>query len=270
MGDMVNKKRWTDEEDEFLRENAGKFDLATLARKLNRTQNSVRCRGMKIGVKRIKTVRKPWNQDSNGYTNWTEEEITYLKESWGKVDLNRLSKVLRRSKSAIRVRITSLGLGNYKDNSFYFSFAEISRAFRRSPKSSCYKWHYNKWSKAGLEIKDKYVNDGYIKMVHKDHFWKFAKEHKDLFEWGYLDRCVLDREPAWVEEERRNSSKCKRKYPKQGKFWTNEESNLLVSKVKSNRFTYEELSEEFGRTPSGIRARLRAVGVKNRPLTRRD
>ena len=33
MGDMVNKKRWTDEEDEFLRENAGKFDLATLAKK---------------------------------------------------------------------------------------------------------------------------------------------------------------------------------------------------------------------------------------------
>ena len=269
MGDMVNKKNWTSAEDEFLRENAEKYTLATLSKKLNRSTDGIRYRARKLGVKRIKSVRESWNKNANSNTIWTEEENTYLKESWGKADLNRLSKVLKRSKSAIKYRIFKLGLGSFKDNSNYFTFGELTRAFTQSPNTSLYGHHYRRWTKAGLKIKDRQVNNSVIRMVLKAHFWEFAEEHKDLFEWSYLKRDVLDKEPDWVEQERIEALKPK-KYFRQNKYWSDRETNLLISKVKHQRFTYDELSEEFGRSPASILARLERLGVKNRPLTRRD
>lgn len=266
---MVSKRKWTDEEKKFLIDNHRKLDLEVLAKKLNRTENSVRCRAGRMGIIGISRVRsKRRGKGENANARWNEREIIYLKEKWGKYDLNIIANRLNRTKPGVRMKILELGLGNYKDNSFSFSFGELSTAFSRSPKSSAYKWHYEKWSKAGLKIEDKQINGGSMRLVSKAHFWSFAEEHKDLFEWEYLDRFALGEEPSWVEEERLKVKKDK-KYPKQGRAWSKRDSNLLVSKVKSNRFTYEELAQEFGRTPAGIRGRLFKLGIKNRPLTRR-
>lgn len=44
------KKRWKDDEDEFLQENAGKLSIKEIASKLNRTERAISERAGKIGV----------------------------------------------------------------------------------------------------------------------------------------------------------------------------------------------------------------------------
>lgn len=60
---------------------------------------------------------------------WTNDEIEYLKESWGNVKIETIKRYLnKRSKESIKIKATRLGLGGAKTNSYkYITASQASK-----------------------------------------------------------------------------------------------------------------------------------------------
>ena len=56
---------------------------------------------------------------------WSEEEINYLYNNWGIVSVETISKNLGRSKDAIRVKRSKLGLERFLDSGDYITMHQL-------------------------------------------------------------------------------------------------------------------------------------------------
>lgn len=101
---MKNKyKKWTDEEDQFIRENVSRMSNAEIAEILIRTVSSVSCRITHLGIARRK----------NG-PRWTVEEDKFLRENVDRMKNREIAQRLGRTLSATQTRISALGI--YRKN----------------------------------------------------------------------------------------------------------------------------------------------------------
>ena len=57
---------------------------------------------------------------------WTQDEINYLKEHYGKVSIGKIAKNLNRSIKAVKIKRTRLGLGLFLENGDYISFRQLA------------------------------------------------------------------------------------------------------------------------------------------------
>lgn len=193
---------------------------------------------------------------------WTSEEVEFLRESWGNFSIPYICKALGRSKSAIQNKVTRLGLGYHFNNGNLITFNQLITALGLG---SSYTLLRDKYSKAGLNIIYKTVNTRRIAKVDLDHFWKWAKDNKNILNFSKFEKGTLGKEPTWVEEKRKadrlNPTKISH-----NRVWTKEDDNRLVSKTKSCRYTYKDLAEELNRTENAIKRRLIDLGVPYRPV----
>ena len=131
------KRRWTKEEEELLREYSKKYVIKTIAKKLNRSCIAVDHKAQKLGIK-LRTERDPWKKwmidylkdnintksarqisidiNMNEYQvmnkikelnlpydnrRWTEEEIKILTDLSDKCYIKEIAKVLNRTEAAV-------------------------------------------------------------------------------------------------------------------------------------------------------------------------
>lgn len=84
----MNYKKWTDDEEQELRESWNLLSTDAIAVDLGRNYQSVymKARGMKLGRNKANKVQR-----------WTKEEENYLDSSWGEVSKNTIAKNVGRT-----------------------------------------------------------------------------------------------------------------------------------------------------------------------------
>jgi hypothetical protein len=90
-------KRWTEEEDDLLKECYGKVDVKEIAEVLDRTEIAIRSRASHLSV-------------ANKLRAWTEGEDRFLKQEYGKMKIKEIAEILGRTKEAINSHIRVLKL----------------------------------------------------------------------------------------------------------------------------------------------------------------
>ena len=100
-------KAWLPEEDELLRKayQAG-ASLTPLRFRLGRSQCSIRWRADYLGLRGTHAM-------TNGFRNgpdWSDEDLTFLRENYGKMSGTKLAQRMGRTKAAIYTRANVLGL----------------------------------------------------------------------------------------------------------------------------------------------------------------
>lgn len=83
--------KWTEADDNYLRENFGVLSKAEIAENLGRTPEAVKLRIYKFRLSK---------------RNWSEEDIEYLKESWGNKSVPTIAAHLHRSEEAIKLKVS--------------------------------------------------------------------------------------------------------------------------------------------------------------------
>ena len=123
-------KYWNIEDLNYLKENYGKIDNSEIAKKLNKTENSIKHQQYKLKLKSNKHF-------------WTKEEDQFLKENYGKIDNSEIAKKLNKTIKVILRRKKTLKIQKQKywskeedqfliDNYHLMSNKEISKKLNRT------------------------------------------------------------------------------------------------------------------------------------------
>ena len=95
------RRRWADEEVEFMKENADKLTNKQIAEKLGRSIGSVALKTCDLGLKR-----------RNKRKNWTDEEVEFMKENIDKLTYVQMGYKLDRTAECVRAKAKALGISN--------------------------------------------------------------------------------------------------------------------------------------------------------------
>lgn len=195
---------------------------------------------------------------------WTQEELDFLEEKWGVLSKKLIAKKLNRSLNSVIVKAVRLGLGRYINarDEITLNLLINTLGYKNS-----YSWVSKKFENHNIPIKKMKIIDKSVKMVNINEFWKWAEKNKEILNFADFEEGALGKEPVWVKEKR-NIDKNSLNKINRNRLWTKYEEQLLISKVKSMRYTYEELSKEFNRTEGAIKSRLNKLQTSYRPLER--
>lgn len=193
--------------------------------------------------------------------NWTKSEVEYLSESWGYVSLKCIANKLNRSKGAVKLKASRLGLGAFLDNGDYITMHQLLQAIGKMPYGSIQK----SWiEERGFPVKYKTVNDCKFKVVYLEEFWKWADKHRNFIDWSKFEPLALGKEPSWVQDQRKICHKTKNAY--RTTPWTTEEDNRLIMLLKQHKYTVDQISKQLGRTAGAVQRRCCDLGLKERPV----
>lgn len=192
--------------------------------------------------------------------NWTQEEIEYLEDNYGKYTMKTLMQNLDRTASAIANKVNRLGLGRWYSCQGKITLGEFSKAtgITLSTLMNWMKMHdLPVYSKKMRETKFYFIN------IYK--WWKWAATHRQMVEWDKIDRLAIGPEPFWVAESRKakvvDSDYSQKKIP-----WSKAEDEKLKWMLKQYKFTYPYISKELNRTHGAIKRRMSDLNLKMRPI----
>lgn len=233
----VAGRRWTQQEDTYLRENWHKFSKEEIATALDRTIHSVRMRAVAL---RITTPKSP---------DWTEEEIFKLEESWGKCSIKSIAKSLGRSKNSVNVKAKRLGLGPSRYAAGKLTATQLAEALGVDRKA------VTRWIlKFGLKARKKVTREkARFWQISIDDFWAWAKDNQNKFDTRKFEPGTLGKEPPWMAVKRRTDYQLP---PKRFVKWDKEEVNKLIALFKAGHLTYKQIGERLGRTGDSVERKL--------------
>lgn len=99
-GVIRENKKWTEEEDDILSKVWDKHPLGLISKNLGRSEEAVRRRIYRLGLRKQKTMKK----------RWTEVEDTYLEASYKTVPIEKMADNLGRTEKAVLSRLYYKGL----------------------------------------------------------------------------------------------------------------------------------------------------------------
>ena len=183
---------------------------------------------------------------------WTDEEVYYLEENYGKYSLRTLAKNLNRTESAIRGKCLRLGLTSALGNTGLLNTSDIARALGIDRKTV---WNYIQ--ERGLPAKKKVVlNKKKFWRIDIREFWKWLEKNKDLIDISNFEKNMLGLEPDWVDKKRKEDVRNKTRH---NQNWTKEEVNYLKANYRIK--TFNEISRELNRTVSSVQIKSRKLGL---------
>jgi len=89
----MNPRRWTDDDDQFLRVSYEKFTNEILSNKMNRSPGAIKDRAARLGVNKGGSRKR-----------WSSNDHNYLANNFGKLSVAVIAKKLGRSHAAIANR----------------------------------------------------------------------------------------------------------------------------------------------------------------------
>ena len=100
-------RRWTNEEDNYLKEKFKELSIKEIVQKLNRTENAI---SLRLGHLKLYLEK------------WTEQELSFLKSNFNSCSHRQLADKLNKTLSAIQHKCVRIGLYKPKDkiNNSYF------------------------------------------------------------------------------------------------------------------------------------------------------
>lgn len=192
--------------------------------------------------------------------NWTPDEIQFLEDKWGQLNLKTIASTLNRSPESIKRKAANLGLGSFLTAGGYVTLNQLFLAI-----GMCRSGHSNEyWINRGLPVKYKAKNKRKYIVVYLEDFWNWAEKNKGYIDWSKFPRHALGKEPSWVRKQRLISIEEKSKYKTTP--WTKEEDDRLIMLLKQHKYSIDDISKRLGRTAGAIQRRCYNLGIKERPV----
>ena len=192
---------------------------------------------------------------------WSTEELEYLEDSWGSVNLISIAKKLNRSVAAVKLKAQRIGLGDPIKHYNGISISELSKVINI---------HYailKNWeSKYNFPVKyKKFTQEKKVRVIKYSDWWKWAEQNKQMIDFSRFERGDLGPEPSWVEEKRKADQRLKIIKPKPHNTpWSKEDISRLKYFVEKG-FTYPEICDQLKRSHGAIKRKLNELGIKYRP-----
>lgn len=183
---------------------------------------------------------------------WSDEEISYLENNFGRYPLKTLSKKLNRTEDAIRGKCLKLGLTSALSNTGLLSTNDIAKVLGLNRKTI---WDFiqNK----GLPAKKQIVlRKGEFWRVNITDFWKWLEINKDSINLSKFEKNILGAEPEWVDEKRRNDIRSR---SRRNKNWSEFEVNYLKANYK--RKSYKEIAEVLNRSHTSVQVKAQKLNL---------
>lgn len=195
------------------------------------------------------------------YRFWTESDVDYLEENWGKLSVGTIAKKLGRTVDSIQIKAHKIGLGSWIDCSEYMSFNQLMKTLGYST----FGGFKEPLLARKFPIRLRCINTSVFAFVDIDEFWKWAEKNQGFFDFSRLEVGALGKEPDWVKAKRRSDTKArgKRKTP-----WTKCDDELLRSLLKAYRYPIDEIASRLGRSEAAVKSRILSLGLKERPIKR--
>lgn len=191
---------------------------------------------------------------------WTKEEDLYLEEYWGVKSIGTLAKNLGRSTDAIMVRKTRLGLGRFLDNGEYITYSQLLQAlYGLDSAGSAYR-DFRRCR--DFPIGKKKRGKKSYKVVYLQDFWRWAEEHKRLFDFSKMEEYALGAEPEWVKRKRKIDFACRVNTDP----WTSSDDIKLQRMLAKYCYTYTDIAAGLNRTEGAVKRRICTLGLKERPI----
>ena len=186
--------------------------------------------------------------------SWTKEEKEYLYERWGRDNIEKIAKNMKRSFYSIKVKATRMGLGYMcQANIDQISVADIAEILNvRAERIT------DTWIKLGLKLRKKKVTENYsYYCIDFNNLILFLQEHQDLWNSQNLEKNILGEEPKWLLQKRKQDLI---NPPLEYKLWTEEEIET-AKKLLLQGYDYEQIATKVNHTPIGVSYKLRNLGL---------
>jgi hypothetical protein len=103
--------------------------------------------------------------------------------------------------------------------------------------------------------------------VKEKDLWKWLEANKHMVDFSKIGPNSLGKEPNWLKEKRNADYIKARKVKKSNESaWTTEEDNILKGMLSAYIYTYAEISDRLNRSQGAIKARIKNLGLKARPI----
>jgi hypothetical protein len=248
----VSTHVWTPEEDAYIIGNYSRHTLKSIAGQL--------------GIERWQMLQHRCNRlikdgrldprDKYYHRRWTDEDIDYLKESYGLVSDATICRKLRRSRWALYVIVKRRNILK-KDN--LLTLRSVARIFRVDDKVARH-WVYI----GALNARKGTFNIGKSRvwMVTLEDVEHFIKHHPELYECRDIDP---EEHFFWRREAERWAFDAKNgggPYKRPRKEYGAQEDSFIIDNYE--RMDYHELARRLGRPEGSVKRRiekLRAAGL---------
>jgi len=117
----------------------------------------------------------------------------------------------------------------------------------------------------GLPVKEKKVRRCRFKVVDIEDFWKWAEQNKSLLNFSKMQPYCFGAEPDWVKVKRENDKRQSWQQVPHNTPWTEYDDQKLRRMLKTNRYTYTDLSRELRRTEGAVKRRIADLQIKEKP-----
>lgn len=149
------KREWTQQEEQYLIDNIGKYTLSAIANDLGRSYNSVLNKAKRLGIHRPEDRRQ----------FWTEDETMYLEHYYSKKSVEWIAMKLSRSQVSVKAKARKLGLNAYKSE--YLCVKQVAQSFRCDD-SVVLRWIY----KYNLKFKLVHRQSMTQRLITPEDFWE--------------------------------------------------------------------------------------------------
>lgn len=190
---------------------------------------------------------------------WTEEEIEYLCEYYGKTTIKVISKKLNRTERSIEMKAKRLGIAALT-NTEKIAAQNLADAFNIDIHVVTDNWIKNK----GLKAQYKSIKSDKKKFwrINIEEFWKWANKNRDIINFYKLEKNILGKEPKWVDEQRKIDFK---RRPRREKIkWNNREDEVLKTFWKHRKA--KEIAIMLNRSEASVLRRASRLGLERKNI----
>ena len=140
---------------------------------------------------------------------WTNDEIEYLKGSWGNVKIETIKRYLnKRSKEAIKIKATRLGLGGAKTNSYKYITASQASKILGVDRHKILKWIKEKKLRAKFQA---LTREAKFWCIEYDYFIEWLENNQQLYDASKIEEYALGYEYDWLIRKRQNDKNIKQR-----------------------------------------------------------
>lgn len=252
---MTGKTRWTEEEEQALREHYGRGNVKYLSELLGRNEDQIRKKASLIGI-------------TKDYHKWTEEEENYVINSWGMRSTKIMAKKLNLTEDAVKLKAHALNLRQqHTAYGEYYTVADLSELLGVGKKTVYYWVETDKISYSKLKV-------GRSQRIRfsVENIMEFMEKHPKRYDtrkidWSIIktffyktrtkdgDVVVYDILPEWLEAKIAEDNS---KATKEIRNWTTKEELRLQDLIERGH-SIAEISKKLRRTEDSIRGKLRLL-----------
>ncbi len=237
----IRGKAWSEKELQYMQDNYGKLSNKQIAKKLNRSPDSIQDKAQRMGLTNVRESES---------IPWTEEDIMYLEKYYERRGADYVAKHVKRTVHAVRRKAQELGLNAWATEDLYIR--TMATCF------NCDSSVINRWiNDFGLPAFTVQRGQLKCKLIAVKDFWKWAEFHKEIIPWEKYEKGSVLPEPKWLPKTIKEYSVQNNR--KRISYW----DVRTVVKMKQEGYTDKEIAENLNRTLSSVKHIWRQVKEDN-------